>query len=158
MAEEQHNTLTLVPDEMEHRDAYRLMLSVVAPRPIAWISTIGADGTPNLAPYSFFTGASGRPPTLLFSVSPARNKQVKDTLRNVQETGEFVVNLVSEELREAMNLTSGVWPYEVDEFEAAGLEVLPSMDVRPPRVAASPVAMERSPTSSSSVSSHDLSN
>jgi flavin reductase (DIM6/NTAB) family NADH-FMN oxidoreductase RutF len=117
------------------------MISVIVPRPIAWVSTVGANGTPNLAPYSFFNGVGGTPPVVMFSVGQ-RAGQPKDTLRNVQETGEFVINIVDEALSEAMNLTSGEWPYEVDEFALAGLEVAPSVDVRPPRVAAAPVAME----------------
>jgi flavin reductase (DIM6/NTAB) family NADH-FMN oxidoreductase RutF len=127
---------------MDGQTAYRLMLSVVAPRPIAWVSTLGADGTPNLAPYSFFTGVSGKPPTVMFSVGQRRDKAAKDTLRNVRETGEFVVNIVNEALAEAMNLTSGEWPYDVDEFALAELETAPSIDVNPPRVAAAPAAFE----------------
>ncbi len=137
----QYPMTSKVPDEMPPRDAYRLMLSVVAPRPIAWVSTIGADGTLNLAPFSFFNGVGGTPPTIMFSVGQRKGK-AKDTLRNVQETGEFVVNIVSEELAEAMNITSGEWEYEVNEFELAGMETAPSVDVRPPRVALAPVAME----------------
>jgi flavin reductase (DIM6/NTAB) family NADH-FMN oxidoreductase RutF len=135
------NTLSIVPDELPPRDAYRLLISVVVPRPIAWVSTIGADGTPNLAPFSFFNAVGGVPPIIMFSVGQRRGT-AKDTLRNVRETGEFVVNLVSQELGEAMNQTSGEWPYEVNEFELAGLATGPSVDVRPPRVAAAPVAME----------------
>jgi len=137
----QNTMISKVPDEMPPRDAYRLMLSVVAPRPIAWVSTIGADGTLNLAPFSFFNGVGGTPPTIMFSVGQRKGK-TKDTLRNVQETGEFVVNIVSEELAEAMNITSGEWDYGVNEFELANLETAPSIDVKPPRVALAPVAME----------------
>lgn len=133
--------ISIAPDELPPRDAYRLMLSVIVPRPIAWVSTIGADGTLNLAPFSFFNGVGGTPPTVMFSVG-LRKGQIKDTLRNVRETGEFVVNLVNEELAEAMNRTSGEWSYNVNEFELAGLATAPSIDVRPPRVAAAPVAME----------------
>jgi flavin reductase (DIM6/NTAB) family NADH-FMN oxidoreductase RutF len=137
--------ISKVPDEMPPRDAYRLMLSVVAPRPIAWVSTIGADGTLNLAPFSFFNGVGGTPPTIMFSIGQRKGK-AKDTLRNVQETGEFVVNIVSEELAEAMNITSGEWEYEVNEFELAGLETAPSVNVKPPRIALAPVAMEAKAT------------
>jgi len=117
------------------------MISVVVPRPIAWVSTVGADGTPNLAPFSFFNGVGGTPPTVMVSIG-RREGRPKDTLRNVQETGEFVVNIVHEELSEPMNLTSGEWPYEINEFELAGLGAVPSVDVRPPRVAEAKVAME----------------
>jgi flavin reductase (DIM6/NTAB) family NADH-FMN oxidoreductase RutF len=133
--------ISIVPDEIDPRDAYRLMISVVVPRPIAWVSTVGADGTPNLAPFSFFNGVGGTPPTVMVSIG-RREGRPKDTLRNVQETGEFVVNIVHEELSEPMNLTSGDWPYEVNEFELAGLRAAPSVDVRPPRVAEAKVAME----------------
>lgn len=134
-------TLSLVPDEMERRDAYRLLLSAVIPRPIAWVSTLSADGAPNLAPYSFANAVGGTPPTIMFSVSRGRGR-VKDTLLNVQATGEFVLHLVDETLAEAMNLTAGEYPQGVNEFEVAGLETAPSIDVKPPRVAAAPVAME----------------
>jgi flavin reductase (DIM6/NTAB) family NADH-FMN oxidoreductase RutF len=134
--------VTIVPGDLAPRDAYNLMLSVLIPRPIAWISTVGADGTPNLAPYSFFNGVSGNPPIVMFSASRRRDGEIKDTLRNVQETGEFVVNIVDEVLAEAMNLTSGEWAYDVNELELARLETAPSLEVRPARVAAAPVALE----------------
>jgi flavin reductase (DIM6/NTAB) family NADH-FMN oxidoreductase RutF len=133
---------SIAPQDLAPRDAYNLMLSVIIPRPIGWISTVGADGTPNLAPYSFFNGVNGNPPIVMFSAARRRSGEIKDTLRNVQETGEFVVNVVDEALAQQMNLTSGEWPYEVSELEVAGLETAPSLDVRPPRVAAAPAALE----------------
>lgn len=139
------NLVTLVPEDMERRDAHRIMLSVIVPRPIAWISSLGADGSLNLAPYSFFNGVSGHPPVVMFSVSQRSERfggGVKDTLRNVQETGEFVVNLVDETLAAAMNQTSGEWDYDINEFEQAGLVAVPSRMVKPPRVGGAPVAME----------------
>ncbi len=138
-------TISLVPDEMPPRDAYRLLLSTVVPRPIAWVSTLSPDGTPNLAPYSFFNGVSGNPPVVMFSVSQRSSRLgggEKDTLRNVRQTGEFVVNIVDESLAQAMNLTAGEWPPEASEFELAGLEPAPSLAVKPPRVAAARLAME----------------
>ena len=135
-------TITIVPDELSGRDSYRLLISCVVPRPIGWISTISPDGIFNLAPYSFFNAVSGAPPIVMFSVGQPRSGKAKDTLRNVQETGEFVVNIVDESLAEAMNQTSGEWAAEVDEFNLAGLEPAPSTGVRPPRVAAARVAME----------------
>lgn len=135
------NTISIAPDELPPREAYRLMLSVIVPRPIAWVSTVAADGIPNLAPFSFFNGVAGTPPTVMFSVGQ-RKGQPKDTLRNVREVGEFVVNLVDDALAEAMNKTSGDWPSEVDEFALAGLATAPSVEVRPPRVAAAPITME----------------
>ncbi|MFQ5613805.1 MAG: flavin reductase family protein [Anaerolineae bacterium] len=116
-------------------------MSTVIPRPIGWVSSVGVDGTLNLAPFSFFNGVSGAPPVVMFSVGPRRGS-TKDTLRNVQETGEFVVNIVSQDLAEAMNQTSGEWDYGVDEFELAGLTPAPSVDVGPPRVAEALAAME----------------
>jgi flavin reductase (DIM6/NTAB) family NADH-FMN oxidoreductase RutF len=133
--------LTIKPEDLPPREAYRLLTSVVIPRPIAWVSTLGADGTPNLAPFSFYNAVGGSPPTVMFSVGQ-RAGGPKDTLRNAQETGEFVLNVVDETLARQMNTTSGEWPYEVNEFEMAVLATAPSLDVRPLRVAAAAVAME----------------
>lgn len=121
--------------------SYRLFASVIVPRPIAWVSTIGQDGTPNIAPFSFFNAIGGNPPTLAFSVS-SRRGQLKDTVRNIQEVGECVVHIVDEAMAEQMNATAGEYPYETDEFVHADLATLPSVDVRPERLADAPVAME----------------
>lgn len=129
------------PASLHPRDAYRLLTSVVIPRPIGWVSTIGSDGSRNLAPFSFFNGVGGQPPTIMVSIGQ-RQGQVKDSLRNIQETGEFVVNLVDESLAEAMNLSSGEYGYEVDEFAVAGLTPAPGQVVRAPRVAEAKVALE----------------
>ncbi|MEO8287935.1 MAG: flavin reductase family protein [Chloroflexota bacterium] len=134
-------TTPINPDELSPRDAYRLLVSIVVPRPIAWVSSLGVDGTPNLAPFSFFNVAGESPPTILFSIGEKHGEQ-KDTLRNVKETGEFVVNIVGAELAELMNITSGEWPYSTDEAALAGLEMADSLVVKPKRVAAAPVAME----------------
>ena len=133
--------LEIEPAALDPRDAYRLFASIVVPRPIAWVSTVGTDGTRNLAPFSFFNAVGGNPPTVMFSVS-ARAGQPKDTLRNAREMGEFVVHIVDEALAERMNRTSGEWPYEVDEFEQAGLTAVASSAIRPPRVAEAAIAME----------------
>jgi flavin reductase (DIM6/NTAB) family NADH-FMN oxidoreductase RutF len=135
------NMLTIVPTDLDPRDAYRLLISAVVPRPIGWASTIGANGTLNIAPFSFFNAVSNMPLTVMISVGQ-RKGQPKDTLRNAQETGEFVINIVDENLAAAMNITSGEWAYEVNEFDRAGLEIASSIDVRPPRVAAAPIALE----------------
>lgn len=132
---------TLVPADLPPRDAYRLMISLIVPRPIAWVSTQGLDGTLNLAPYSFFNGVAGNPPTVMVAFGQRRGTP-KDSLRNIQETGEFVVNIVGAELAEAMNRTSGDYAYGIDEFDLAGVETAPSIDVRPPRVALAPAALE----------------
>lgn len=122
---------------------YKVMVATIVPRPIAWVSTLSEAGQPNLAPFSFFNAVCSRPPTLLFSsgVRGVDGNQ-KDTGVNAAETGEFVVNIVTEELAEAMNKTATELPPEVNEFEYAGLEAAPSKTVKPPRVAASPVAFE----------------
>ncbi len=122
---------------------YHLLTSIIAPRPIAWVSTIGADGIPNLAPFSFFNAVAGFPPTIMFSVSYRRREpKEKDTLRNVREVGEFVCHIVDEATAEAMARTAMDWPTDVNEMEMAGLTAVRSTDIRPPRVAEAPVAME----------------
>ncbi len=135
------NWISIVPAELEPREAYRLLISAVVPRPIGWTSTIGSDGSLNLAPFSFFNAVGGNPPTVLISVGQ-RKGNPKDTLRNTRETGEFVINIVNAELAEAMNQTSGEWAYEVNEFDRAGVTPAASIDVRPPRVAEAPIALE----------------
>jgi len=132
---------TIHPQDLHPRDAYRLLISIVVPRPIAWVSSLGADGSLNLAPYSFFNAVAGDPPTVMFSAGQ-RQGRAKDTLRNVRETGEFVLNLVDEALAEKMNLTSGEYAYEVNEFERAGLTPLAATVVKPPRVAEAAITME----------------
>ena len=136
-----HPMISIVPSELDPRDAYRLLISVVVPRPIGWTSTIGTDGSLNLAPFSFFNAVSNAPLTVMISVGQ-RQGRPKDTLRNAQETGEFVINLVNEELAVAMNETSGEWAYEVNEFDRAGVTPAASIDVKPPRVAEAPIALE----------------
>lgn len=133
--------LSYRPEDLAPRQAARLLNSLVIPRPIAWVSTVGLDGTPNLAPFSYFNVVSSKPPVVMFSVSGGHGQE-KDTLRNIRETGEFVVNLVPDYLAEAMNLTSGRYAYGVNEFELAELAAIPSVTIRPPRVAKSPVALE----------------
>ena len=123
------------------RDAYRLMIGSVLPRPIAWVSTVSAAGQGNLAPFSFFTAITSAPPTLCFAASH-RGGGPKDTVRNVRETGEFVVNVVDEAVAEAMNLTSEEALPEVDELLAAKLTPAPSRLVRPHGVAEAPIRME----------------
>lgn len=125
------------PDELGVRAFYRLLNSVVVPRPIAWVSTRAADGSDNLAPHSFFTVSCVSPPVVQFT-SVGR----KDTLRNVEATGEFVVSFTPEALFEQVNATGTDFPYGVSEFDAVGLEREASERVAPPRVAASPVALE----------------
>lgn len=137
------------PQEMVPREFYRLLITSVVPRPIAWVSTIDRDGIHNLAPFSFFNALCATPPLLGFcpglrskELREARGTGVKDTLRNVRETGEFVVNMVPFSLAEQMNLTAGEYDASVDEFEVAKLTRRPSQVVRPPQVAESPVNFE----------------
>ncbi|MEU0675781.1 flavin reductase family protein [Streptomyces sp. NPDC006172] len=126
------------PETLGSRAFYRLLTAVVVPRPIAWVSTLSADGvTANLAPHSFFTVACTDPPIVQFT-SVGR----KDSLRNIEATGEFVVNLAPETLFEQINASAVDFPAEEDEFDAVGIEREPSLRVAPPRVAASPVALE----------------
>lgn len=111
--------------------------AIVAPRPIGWISSVDAEGRINLAPYSFFNAVGDRPPLVMFSSSGN-----KHTAANVAATNEFVCNLATWDLREAMNETSASLPRDVNEFDHAGLAMAPSRLVRPPRVADSPAALE----------------
>lgn len=120
---------------------YKLLIGCVVPRPIAWVSTVGADGVNNLAPFSFFMGVCQEPPTIAFS-SSARSGNRKDTLRNALHTGDFVVNVVDDPLAERMNLSSGDYPPEVDEFAITGLTALPGVKVKAPRVAEAPINLE----------------
>jgi flavin reductase (DIM6/NTAB) family NADH-FMN oxidoreductase RutF len=125
------------PAETDPYAFYKLLNSVIVPRPIAWVSSTSADGVDNLAPHSFFTVSCVSPPVVQFT-SVGR----KDSLRNVEATGEFVVCFTPEELWEQVNATGTNFPPGVSEWDAVGLEREPSLRVAPPRVAASPVALE----------------
>ncbi len=127
----------LDPAELGVRPFYKLLTSVVVPRPIAWVATRSAAGVDNLAPHSFFTVSCVDPPMVQFT-----SVGVKDSLRNVRETGEFVVCLATEPLFEQVNATGTDFPARVSEFAAVGLTAEPSERVAPPRVAESPVALE----------------
>ena len=111
--------------------------ALIVPRPIGWISTVSKDGVLNLAPYSFFNGVSDRPPMVMFA-----SAGTKDSLRNVQETGEFTCSIATWDLRDEMNMSSAMVSADVDEFALAGLETAASRFVKPPRVARSPAAFE----------------
>ncbi len=137
------------PTDLSHNELYGILLNSVAPRPIAWVSTTSASGQPNLAPFSFFNCVCVDPPMLAFAPGLRRPRQgeanrgeAKDTLRNIRETREFVVNVVTYKLREEMNLTSGEYDPSVNEFDLANLTPQPSEIVRPPRVSESPVSFE----------------
>lgn len=135
--------MIIKPEEHDYRDVYKLMIGVIVPRPIAFVSTCSVKGVRNLAPFSFFTGISAHPPVLCFSpMVRGSDGARKDTLRNIEATREFVVNVVSEDFVEQMNVCSTEFPPEVDEFERSGLTPIPSDIVRPPRVWESQVQME----------------
>ena len=142
-----------IPSELGDREVYNILLNAVAPRPIAWVSTLSASGQPNLAPFSFFNVVCAEPPMLGFapSMRPPKKSAAhavppagtpKDTLRNIRETKEFVVSVVTYDLAEAMNLSSGDYAPTISEFEVAKLASSPSRLVRPRRVAESPVSFE----------------
>jgi flavin reductase (DIM6/NTAB) family NADH-FMN oxidoreductase RutF len=143
--------LSLNPANCEPRQIYKVMTGIIVPRPIALVSTVDRNGVANLAPFSFFCGVGSVPPTVLFCpsvraagvVSTGNPHEIrKDTLRNVEETGEFVVNVVSDAIAAQANATSAEVPPEVDEFVLSGLTTAASEVVKPPRVAGSPAQME----------------
>jgi flavin reductase (DIM6/NTAB) family NADH-FMN oxidoreductase RutF len=135
--------VTVDPSHTPAADVYKLMVGVIVPRPIAFVSTVSSGGIRNLAPFSFFTGISANPPVVCFSpMVRGSDGQHKDTLRNIEATREFVVNIVSEDFGPQMNLCSPEYPPEVDEFEISGLTPVASDLVAPPRVQESHINME----------------
>jgi flavin reductase (DIM6/NTAB) family NADH-FMN oxidoreductase RutF len=133
----------LDPLTLGERETYKLLIGCVVPRPIAWVSTLDLAGVRNLAPFSFFNAIGSNPPALSISVSYVDGlDQRKDTLRNISDTGEFVVNIVDEDMAQAMNATAASYPPSVDEFEIAGLAAVSCATVRPARVAGAPVSLE----------------
>lgn len=131
------------PGDLPHQSVYKLLTGAILPRPIGWVSTVDADGRPNLAPFSFFNAVCSNPPTVVFCpMIRSLDGKTKDTLNNVRATNEFVVNIVSEDLAEAMNLSSVEAPPDVNEFEFARVTAGPSVTVRPPRVKESRVHFE----------------
>ena len=121
---------------------YQHLIRLILPRPIAWVSTLSADGIPNLAPFSFFTGVGAHPPTLAFCPANRRDGRPKDTLANLLANGEFVVNLVPHALASQMNLSATELEPEHSEFDLASLQTAPSHSVRPPRVLLAPASLE----------------
>lgn len=129
------------PAALSRAEANAVLNGILVPRPIAWISSLSAAGVPNLAPFSFFNAFSFAPPTI--GVGPGSRQGInKDSLRNIRETGEFVVNGVSRRLAELANLCSAELDGDIDEWALTGLERAPSRRVAPPRVALSPIALE----------------
>ncbi|NPT42519.1 flavin reductase family protein [Paraburkholderia sp. 1N] len=131
------------PSTQDASANYKLLIGSILPRAIAWVSTLSKDGVANLAPISFFTAVGRKPPMVSISMQPRSDGvTLKDTFVNIRDTGEFVVNIVSLELADAMHRTAFEFPSEVDEFDAVGLKKAASLTVRPPRVAAAPIAFE----------------
>jgi flavin reductase (DIM6/NTAB) family NADH-FMN oxidoreductase RutF len=137
------NTIKIDPKDHHYNDVYKLMISAVVPRPIAFVSSVDTKGIFNLAPFSYFTICGSNPPFAVFCpVHRGPDQPPKDTLRNVRETGGFVVNIVSEDFLPQMNMTAADYPPEMDEFSISGLTPIPSEHVKAPRVEESPVQME----------------
>jgi flavin reductase (DIM6/NTAB) family NADH-FMN oxidoreductase RutF len=127
---------------IDARERYKLMVSTIVPRPIAWVVTQDLQGKLNAAPFSFFNGFAGDPPVVGIGIGSHDPGRPKDTRQNISDTGQFVVNLVSEEARERMNITAIEFEREVSEPHEAGLATVASVHVKPPRLAESPVSME----------------
>lgn len=129
-------------DKTSSENIYKLLVSTVVPRPIAWVTTRDIDGTVNAAPFSFFNAVSGNPPVVAIGIGGRAPGDVKDTGGNIRRTGEFVVNLVSNALAEKMNITAIDFGKDVNELAELGLTTAPSSKVKPPRIAESPVSFE----------------
>jgi flavin reductase (DIM6/NTAB) family NADH-FMN oxidoreductase RutF len=128
--------------QVDPRVAYQALIGIVTPRPIAWVTTVDPEGRVNLAPFSFYNAFGANPPVVVFSPVLRRDGSQKDTLRNVAATGQFVLNAAVESLAEEVNLSSKELPYGESEADLAALSLVPSVKVRPPRVAASPAHLE----------------
>ena len=129
--------------EAEHADrAYPILAGLVTPRPIAWVTTLNEDGSINAAPFSFFNLFGAEPPLVIFAPGDRDDGSPKDTARNCERTGEFVINLVDDSLAQAMNQTAATVAYGVSEVDLGGLATAPSSSVAPPRIAAAPAALE----------------
>lgn len=133
--------MELDPDQMEQKSIYKLLTGIIIPRPIGWISSISKEGIFNLAPFSFFNAVGDDPPHVMFSTSRGNNTN-KDTLTNVLDTKQFVVNMVTEALAEQMNSTAQPIPAHESEFDFANLTPIPSLKIKPPRVKESLITME----------------
>ncbi len=134
--------MQLDPSELSKGAMYAWMVNLITPRPIAWVSTQSSSGVRNLAPFSFFNGVGANPPTLMFCPANQRDGRPKDTLANVRETGQFVVNLVTSDVVDAMNLTAGEYEADQDEFKIASVATADSSKVDVPRVAGAAASIE----------------
>ena len=128
--------------KLNAHERYKLLISFVLPRPIAWVTTIGPTGVVNAAPFSFFNVFAEDPPIVMFAVNKRPDGRLKDTWLNIERTGEFVVNVTDEPLARAMHDSSGDFPPNVGEPDYLGLKLAPSVDIKPPRLADAPFAME----------------
>jgi flavin reductase (DIM6/NTAB) family NADH-FMN oxidoreductase RutF len=135
-------SVAIDPADLSPGDAHRLLLHCVAPRPIALTSTLSPEGLPNLAPFSYFMAGGANPPSVVISPLTDRTGNPKDTLRNIQATGEYVINVVTHAMREQVNHASAEFPYGVNEWVGAGLTPAPAVKVKPARVLESPLAIE----------------
>ena len=141
MADDVPEKVTFLVDDLEGVEGYKLVTGLVVPRPIGWIGSVSPDGVKNLAPYSFFNAVSGDPPTVVFSPGAGPGTR-KDTADNVAVSGEFTVNIVTDEVADAMNATSASLPAEVDEFSDAGLTAIEGKVLGAPRVAEAKAQLE----------------
>ncbi len=130
------------PAALPPREVYRLMISCIVPRPIAFVTTLSREGITNLAPFSFFNGVTSDPPVISIAMATRRDGSKKDTWRNIEETGEFVVNVVVPELMDAVIVGARELPHNVSELDLSKEPTLPSLKVKPPRLANSPVQLE----------------
>ncbi|HUW00642.1 MAG TPA: flavin reductase family protein [Gallionella sp.] len=130
------------PSQHAPQDNYKLLTNLVVPRPIAWVTSQNADGVVNLAPFSFFNAVSGNPIYLIVSVGVNDAGEMKDTAKNILASGEFVVNMVTEELFDAMNISAADFPFGESELAAANLHAAPSVKIKPPRIAEAQASME----------------
>lgn len=129
-------------EKLSLQETYLRMVQLITPRPIAWVSTMSVDGIANLAPYSFFSGVGANPPTLCFAPANKADGRAKDTLENIRRTGQFVVNLVTEPVAQAMHRSADDLEPDVDEFAFVGIDQAASVKVKPPRVKQAAAAME----------------
>lgn len=128
--------------QLKARERYKLLVGCVVPRPIALVSTVSLEGRTNAAPFSFFNAICDDPPAVAIGINTGSPGHVKDTLRNIRATGEFVVNLVDEPLAARMNVCGVDMPADVSEFDVAALIQAPSVKIRAPRVQEAPISME----------------
>lgn len=128
--------------DVQAGDAYRLLTGLVVPRPIAWVTTVGENGVVNAAPYSFFNLVGSDPPVVVLGISRSRSGSPKDTARNIETSGAFVVNLVNEAMADQMNITAIEFPSEISEIDEANLTLTPSVKVDVPRLLDAPASLE----------------